>query len=71
MFHKRRDASKVAFYNLSQIAIKMDFSFIDCQITNPHLLSLGAEEIKRDDFLDQLAETMKKPTRQGKWNDLL
>lgn len=68
MFHKRRDASKVAFFHLSQMALNWDFSFIDCQVTNPHLISLGAEEIMRDDFLDQLAESIEEPTRQGKWN---
>ncbi len=50
------------------MALNWDFSFIDCQVTNPHLISLGAEEILRDDFLDQLAESMEKLTRQGKWD---
>jgi len=68
MFHKRKDASKIAFYHLAQLSIKMGFAFIDCQVSNPHLLSLGAEEISRDDFLDELSDVIEKPTQQGKWN---
>lgn len=67
MFHKRKDASKVAFYYLSKLCLHWEFSLIDCQVTNSHLLSLGAEEIKRDDFLDQLAVCVDKDTRQGVW----
>lgn len=67
MFHKRTDASKVAFYYLSRLALNWNFSVIDCQVTNPHLISLGAEEIPRDNFLDILSESTEKETRQGKW----
>ncbi len=67
MFHKRRDASKIAFYYLSKLAINWNFSFIDCQVTNEHLLSLGAEEISRDSFLDQLALSLENPSKQGIW----
>jgi leucyl/phenylalanyl-tRNA--protein transferase len=67
MFHKYRDASKVAFYYLSQLALDMNLSFIDCQVSSPHLISLGAEEVTRDNFLDLLAESNNKKTRQGIW----
>ncbi len=67
MFHKRKDASKIAFYYLSQLAINWGFSIIDCQVSNPHLISLGAEEILRDNFLDILSNSINKKTRQGKW----
>ncbi len=67
MFHKRADASKVAFYYLAEMCKKWNFAFIDCQVTNPHLLSLGAEEIMRDEFLDTLADAIEEPTHQGKW----
>lgn len=71
MFHKRTDASKVAFHYLSQLCIKWDFQFIDCQITNPHLLSLGAEEIPRSDFLDLLDQSLNEETIQGNWEERL
>ncbi|HAM97292.1 MAG TPA: leucyl/phenylalanyl-tRNA--protein transferase [Marinilabiliales bacterium] len=67
MFYKMTDASKVAFYYLTLLAIDWEFPFIDCQVTNPHLLSLGAEEIPRDDFLDLLHAALLDETRQGKW----
>lgn len=67
MFYKSTDASKVAFYYLNQLALAWDFPFIDCQVTNPHLVSLGAEEIPRDDFLDLLHAALLQETRQGKW----
>lgn len=51
MFSLVSDASKVAFYYLAQFAIEKGYKFIDCQIYNSHLESLGAEEIDRDEFL--------------------
>jgi leucyl/phenylalanyl-tRNA--protein transferase len=68
MFHKRTDASKIAFYYLSIFAKKHNFSFIDCQLPTTHLASLGANEISRTDFLDLLAEAMKYPACKEKWN---
>lgn len=67
MFHAVSDASKVAFYSLSQLALKLDFHFIDCQMKTDHLVSLGAEEISRDSFLTQLAESNKDKTLQNSW----
>lgn len=51
MFSLVSDASKVAFYHLSEFVKAKDYKLIDCQIYNEHLESLGAEEIERDDFL--------------------
>jgi leucyl/phenylalanyl-tRNA--protein transferase len=68
MFHKMTDASKVAFFYLSKLAQAWNFPFIDCQIPNPHLESLGAEEMQRDDFLDSLHHALQAETRQGKWD---
>lgn len=54
MFSLVSDASKVAFYHLSQYAQTQGYKFIDCQLYNPHLESLGAEEIERKAFLKLL-----------------
>ena len=51
MFSLRSDASKVAFVHLARQLDHWGFPLIDCQVTNPHLISLGAEEIDRDHFL--------------------
>ncbi len=56
MFSLVSDASKVAFYYLSQYALAKEYKFIDCQLYNPHLESLGAEEIKRKTFLRLLRD---------------
>ena len=56
MFSLVSNASKVAFYHLSQYAKSKNYKFIDCQIYNEHLASLGAEEIGREEFLKMLAK---------------
>lgn len=71
MFHLQTDASKVAFYSLCQIAKKIGLNFIDCQMTTNHLLSLGAEEISRDVFLNLLNESNADKTRHGAWSKFL
>ncbi len=54
MFSLVNDASKVAFYHLSEYAESKQYALIDCQIYNPHLESLGASLISRNDFLYNL-----------------
>lgn len=71
MFHKRTDASKIAFYYLSKICEILDLHFIDCQVSNPHLVSLGAKEIDRAIFLDELHTALKLPTIKGKWEEII
>ena len=67
MFAQVANASKVAFFHLAQKLEEWEFSLLDCQITNPHLQSLGAYEISRADFLTRMAEALTFPTHQGKW----
>lgn len=47
MFSKVSNASKVAFIHLCR---DYNYELIDCQIENPHLISLGAEMISRAHF---------------------
>jgi leucyl/phenylalanyl-tRNA--protein transferase len=54
MFFRESNTSKVALVGLDWKLQKMNFHLIDCQISSIHLLSLGAENIKRDHFLFQL-----------------
>ncbi|MAB38768.1 MAG: leucyl/phenylalanyl-tRNA--protein transferase [Aequorivita sp.] len=54
MFSLVSDASKVAFFHLSEYVKAKNYKFIDCQIYNAHLESLGAEEIGRGEFLRRL-----------------
>ena len=51
MFSKVSNASKVAFIYLIQTN---KYNLIDCQVYNPHLASLGADEISREEFLNKI-----------------
>jgi len=67
MFHKVSDASKVAFFALSEHLKSWGFKFIDSQVSNPHLESLGSMEIHRTVFMDMLEQGIKMKTKAGKW----
>ena len=54
MFSMENNASKVCFIKLAQKLDKEEIAFMDCQAVNSHLKSLGAEEIKKDDFIKML-----------------
>ena len=44
-----------------------NISFIDCQMTNPFLTSMGAKEIKREEFIDAQQRAINTQLRQGFW----
>ncbi|MBT3647786.1 MAG: leucyl/phenylalanyl-tRNA--protein transferase [Flavobacteriales bacterium] len=69
MFSKARDASKVAFYHLSEFSKKHDIKFIDCQLHTTHLESLGAKEVARKQFMKELKEALAYPDRCEKWTN--
>ncbi|MCP3852965.1 MAG: leucyl/phenylalanyl-tRNA--protein transferase [Gammaproteobacteria bacterium] len=56
MFAHKSNASKLAFVHLLDELKKDDYALIDCQVTTEHLLTLGAEEIPRDRFLELVAQ---------------
>ena len=71
MFSTSTNASKVALINLVGKLKDWGFGPIDCQIMNPHLVSLGAIEIPRMDFSTLLGEKIKSaPTKKGPWTNL-
>lgn len=51
MFSLERDTSKMAFIALAKQTQAWDYKLIDCQIENPHLMSMGAENIPRNEYL--------------------
>jgi leucyl/phenylalanyl-tRNA--protein transferase len=67
MFTRATDASKIALAHLARQLERWNFGLIDCQMTTPHLASLGAREIPRKDFMRALSELVNYPTRIGKW----
>jgi leucyl/phenylalanyl-tRNA--protein transferase len=69
MFHRATDASKLAFVHLVRHLKQQGYGMIDCQMHTPHLASLGAREIPRDEFARRLTELVNlKPDSSGKWN---
>ncbi len=54
MFHKKSNASKVAFWHLVDRLLELGVKLIDVQQDTAHLRSLGSELVSRKDFLDML-----------------
>jgi len=63
MFSLHNDASKVALAHLVEHLKDNGFEIIDCQMNTGHLSSLGARQIKRDEFLNIVSNGIKKETR--------
>jgi leucyl/phenylalanyl-tRNA--protein transferase len=61
MFHRVRDASKVALAALVSHLLGQGFALLDVQLQTPHLASLGAVEIERDTYLARLAAVRDQP----------
>ncbi|TXJ09591.1 MAG: leucyl/phenylalanyl-tRNA--protein transferase [Acinetobacter sp.] len=66
MFSRATDVSKMAFYTLMLIGQAHQLPWIDCQLVNEHLLSLGATTLSRTDYLNSLQAIIKRP--QMDWN---
>lgn len=58
MFSAERDTSKIAFIALAWHLHNWGYSLIDCQIENSHLLSMGAENIPRDLYIEILRKSI-------------
>ena len=58
MFHRARDASKVALVHLFARLRTGGFRLLDAQFSTEHLASLGAVEISREAFRLRLAEAL-------------
>jgi leucyl/phenylalanyl-tRNA--protein transferase len=67
MFHRRRDASKVALVALARQLQAWGFTFIDAQVSSEHVLRMGATEIRRKEFMRLLDSALEAPTRVGRW----
>jgi leucyl/phenylalanyl-tRNA--protein transferase len=67
MFTTVPDASKVALVTLVRQLRAWGFTLFDCQQSSPHVMSLGAEEIPRREFIERLAAALRQPDRLGHW----
>ena len=63
MFHRERDASKVALVCLVERMVERGFCLLDVQFMTDHLQRLGAELISRDEYLRRLHEAIDRPCR--------
>ena len=70
MFSKVPDASKAALVCLCRQMEAWGITLIDCQVSNPHLASMGAVEISRQEFLERLGRHLKQPGREGPWREI-
>ena len=61
MFSRRTDASKVALVGLVERLRAGGASLLDVQWVTPHLRSLGAVEVPRPAYLEQLADAVARP----------
>lgn len=58
MFHRQRDASKVALMALVALMNESGMTLLDTQWSTEHLASLGAVEIPRPEYLRRLASAV-------------
>ena len=65
MFHRARDASKVALVSLLTRLRDRGFELFDTQIINDHTAQFGAVEIPRVEYLRRLARAVRKPVGFG------
>lgn len=67
MFHFESNCSKLAFWALHNHLQNNNVELIDCQIENPHLTSLGATCITRNEFLAKLNIEGKQSINSNMW----
>jgi leucyl/phenylalanyl-tRNA---protein transferase len=61
MFHRVNDASKVALVALGQHARAVGVRVVDVQMPTPHLTSMGAMTIPREQYLREIAVAVTRP----------
>ena len=59
MFHRERDASKVALVHLVALLRAAHFTLLDAQFMTEHLWQFGAAELERTDYQKILAEALR------------
>lgn len=68
MFHRARDASKIALWGLVERCRSEGFAMFDAQVMNPHLASLGAYEIPHSEYMKALSGALEMKIPVGLWN---
>jgi len=68
MFSLEPNTSKLALVVLVKQLQQWNYKLIDCQVSSEHLLSLGANEISRQEFAAELERLTSQPGKPGLWN---
>lgn len=63
MFSGQTDGSKIALVALCRLMRSSGMRLLDCQVVNPHLKRMGAEEWPRDRFETELIHAVHEPAR--------
>lgn len=69
MFSAATDASKIALVALCRQLRDWQYALLDCQVSNPHLETMGAVLVDRSVFLRTLKEHIELPGVPGPWAD--
>ena len=67
MFARATDASKLALVHLIRQIERWHYGLIDCQMSTPHLASLGAREVSRARFSRELEQLVNYPEVPRAW----
>ena len=67
MFSRVSNSSKLALHALVRHARQTGIEMIDCQMKTQHLVRLGAREITRKEFHNELRRLLAHPEPQKKW----
>ena len=67
MFTWTVNASKYALISLAGLMEKKNYGLIDCQVYSPHLETMGARMIPRNEFMARIKECLKDATQKGSW----
>lgn len=67
MFHRERDASKVALWAMVERCRSEGFTLFDAQVLNPHLASLGAYDLPHEEYLALLEQASLVELPRGSW----
>ncbi|MCX7514208.1 leucyl/phenylalanyl-tRNA--protein transferase [Frateuria sp. STR12] len=68
MFSAHSGGSKLALVALATLLREWGFPLLDAQVSNPHLLGLGAREIPREAFLAQVRKLVAEPFDAAQWS---
>ncbi len=70
MFHTESNASKFALIKLVELLKQKEFHFIDSQVYNEHVATLGMKNIPRNKFIELLKNGLYSESWTGKWTDV-